>query len=378
MSKPPNRLLDFSPERTIQSVEKSPRSFPLAQSNNAKSAPSNKGKGKGRKAFDLTGGGGDYDDMETDAYDGSNLNNGTMNDDESIAPLLDDQPMGNSIDDQETLDADRTGEQPQAFEADDSGLMGPPATSGAQEPIKKRGRERKSKTLAQDELETSMPAPDQPRRGRPPKKTQVYQDPDANLRGTPSPRPKSKRLPPPSLRDPNARSKVKKTANAKPPSRAGSVAAGPRFIQRSETPANDSGALITRFGRQSIKPLASWRGEKTVMGDRTFDSLPGIKEVIRVDEVVEPRPRQRYRKGPHRAKARLADVEEEIEDEKAPWELDPGIVTAQVMEWDSNTNRYDEESTRDEGKPFPWPPTITVILTDAYRHRIRIRRHRNA
>lgn len=100
------------------------------------------------------------------------------------------------------------------------------------------------------------------------------------------------------------------------------------------------------------------------MGDRTMDSLPGIKEVVRVDEVVEQRPRPRRqasRTRRNRAKSRLADVEEEEEEEeKAAWEVDPGIMMAQVMDWDPNANRYDEESTREEGA------NVSLSRTNSY------------
>lgn len=356
--RPPNRLLNFSPERPRESVEKSPRSLPAPQLEKAKSAPMSgrgKGKGKGKRAFDLTGRGVDHDNSQVDALDGESLANNIINDEESIFPTADDQPLTSSIFDQDTLDIDQTTQQQQAFGTQNDESMQPPITFGAQEPKKSRGRAPKPKTVDHNDSQTSMSAPEPPRRGRKPRKLQVHQDPDVNGSAAPSPGPKGKRPPPPAPRDPNVRSKITKTAHGKAPSRAGSVAAGPRFVQRSETPANDSGALITRYGRQSIKPLATWRGEKTVMGHRTFDTLPGIKEVIRVDEVVEPRPKQRYRKGHYRARSRLADVEEdeEVADEKAPWELDPGIMVAQVMDWDATNNKYDEESTREEGASFP-------------------------
>ena len=317
----------------------------------ASTANRRKGKGKGKRAFDLTGKGGNYAESDTDILDGPDSANGVLNGDDSIIQTGKDQPMADSVIAEETLGADQTEEQPMMLNTEDNELMGPPATSGAKESSKKRGRIPKTKTLNHDESQMPESVPEQPRRGRPPKMTQVYQDPDTDIPTASSPRPKGNRPPPPSLRDSNTRSKITKSGNGKPPSRTGSVAAGPRFVQRSETPANDSGAIITRFGRQSIKPLATWRGEKTVMGDRTFDTLPGIKEVIRVDEVVESRPKQRYRKGRSHARSRLADVEEEeIDEEKDPWELDPGIMVAQVMDWDANTNKYDEESTREEGE----------------------------
>ena len=301
VSKPANRLLNFSPEKPTHHLE--PLSQDLSSSelnkgNAISTSGKKKDKRKRKRVFDLTGRSGGVDDPEADAMDGQSLTSGIINDEESMV------------------------------------------ISGIND---------------QDESQISVPLPEQPRRGRPPKKAQVYQDPDTNLPSATSPVPAAKRHPPPSQRDPNVRKNIAKTVHGKPPSRAGSIAAGPRFVQRSETPANDSGALITRFGRQSIKPLATWRGEKTVMGDRTFDTLPGIKEVIRVDEIVESRPKQRYRKGRSRPKSRLADVEEdEIEEEKAPWELDPGIMVAQVMEWDPDANNYEDQSTSNEGmSPLP-------------------------
>ena len=351
-SKPPNRVLNFSPEETTVHEESPSRNLASSELNKAKvntSSGRKKNRNKGKRVFDLTGRGDDIEDSEADATDGPTLTNGITNDENSIIPIIDDEPMVDSALDQEVPEADEVEEQSQESDVDHGGSMAPPPSLGAEATRKKRRRTAKSGTSNQEESQVSISMTEQPRRGRPPKKTQVYHDPDANLPSASSPAPGGKRHLPPSLRDPNARNKVKKTTHSKPPSRAGSVAAGPRFVQRSETPANDSGALITRFGRQSIKPLATWRGEKTVMGDRTFDTLPGIKEVIRVDEVVEPRPKQRYRKGRNRPRSRLADVEEEEIEEKASWELDPGIMVAQVMDWDADANKYDEESTREEG-----------------------------
>lgn len=352
-----NRLLDFSPEKLRESVEKSP---PKAPSSNLKkgklaSAPS-KRKGKGKRVFDLTSGD-NIDDSENDTLHETSMERGTMPVDQSIMLDGDDQTIMDSGLDQGLPEEVLTGDEPQSFPEEDSQLMGPPATAGAKEPKRRRGRVPASTAVDPDASQMSALEPEQKRRGRPPgpKKTQAYQDPDTGLATPASPERRGRRNPPPSLRDPNIGSKVSKASKGKPHSRAPSVASTSRFIQRSETPANDSGTLITRYGRQSIKPLATWRGEKTIMGDRTIDSLPGIKEVVRVDEVIEPRPRQHrsYHKGSYRARSRLANVEEEQEeeDERAPWEIDPGIMVAQVMDWDPNTNKYDEGSTRDEGIP---------------------------
>ena len=90
------------------------------------------------------------------------------------------------------------------------------------------------------------------------------------------------------------------------------------------------------------------------MSEYTHDSLPAIKEVVRMQEISEP-PRRRlpqlHRKSKRRARSQLEDIEEEEdEEERAVWELSPGIMVANVMDWDPNTNKYDEENTREEGK----------------------------
>lgn len=352
-NKPVNRRLDFSPEKLRKSVESPQKASAPGLRTTKPALTTSKGKSKDRRAFDLSGGVGDEDNSEIDAVIETSTSNGVVYEDDSIVPMDDgDQPMGNSTFDQATLGEEYSEDQSQGVGANDSEMMAPPATSGAKGPGRRPGRRPIATIASENDSQLSLSVPTPPRRGRPPKKTQIFQDPDAGVPTAPSPMAKGKRNTTPSLRDPNARNKITKKTGGKPLSvRGASVGAGSRFVQRSATPANDSGALITRYGRQSIKPLATWRGEKTIMGDRFVDALPGIKEVIRVDEVVEPRPRApRHRKGQYRGRSRLADVEEEEGDEgKAPWETDPGIMVAQVMEWDPNTNRYDEESTREEG-----------------------------
>ncbi|KAL6720137.1 mitotic fidelity of chromosome transmission-related protein [Lecanora helva] len=332
-----------------ESVEKSPGKVSLSKTKRGRPVPSQEKVKK--KAFDLTELSNGHNVPEVETSNIEDLPNGVMHDDDSIIPATNDTPMANSTFDHESLEADQTRDQPQAHEPEPSELMAPPATTGTKDSSIGSKRGPQSEVAHQDESQAPGAETREKRRGRPPKKTPVYQDPEANVPAPTSLGAKTKRPPPPSERDPNIRTKLKKTTKEKAPSRTGSVAAGPRYVQRSETPANDSGALITRFGRQSIKPLATWRGEKTVMGDRTVDTLPGIKEVIRVDEIVEPRPKQRYRKARPRARSRLQEVEEEEEEPeegKAAWELDPGIMVAKVLEWDAENNKFNEEDTRDE------------------------------
>lgn len=370
-TKPVNRRLDFSPGKLRESVEKSPPRVPQPKLRKGKLASASiKGKGKSKRVFDLTGAGDDIEESETEVLDETGTANDILPNDASIMPNGDDQIMVDSMIDQESHGEEYTLGQPYDIPEEDSQLMGPPATSGAKEPKRRRGRAPTSVTSDHDVPQMSVSEPEQKRRGRPPgvKKTQVYQDPAVSLAAPSSPVRLGRRNPPPSLRDPNVRSKVSKGSKGKPPSRAPSAASTSRLIQRSETPANDSGAQITRYGRQSIKPLASWRGERTIMSDRTTASLPGIKNVVRVDEVIEPRPKQyrSYQRHPYWAKPHLADIEEKEveEEERTLWEIDPGIMVAQVMDWDPNTNKYDEANTRDEGMAIVnLPVHLVFVLT---------------
>lgn len=370
-TKPVNRRLDFSPGKLRESVEKSPPRAPSSKLRKGKLASTSlKGKGKGKRVFDLTGGGDDIEESETEGVNQTSTANGILFNEDSNILNGDDEIMVESTIDQEMQEEENSQNQPPDFPEEDSQVMGPPTTSGAKEHNGRRGRAPTSTTVDPDVSQVSVLEPEQKRRGRPPglTKTRIHQDPDVSLAAPTSPERTDRRNPPPSLRDPNVRSKVSKGSKGRPPSRAPSVASTSRFIQRSQTPANDSSAHITRYGRQSIKPLASWRGEKTIMGDRTCDSLPGIQDVVRVEEVIEPRPKQHrsYQRRPYRAKSRLGDVDEkeEEEEERAHWEIDPGIMVAQVMDWDPNTNKYDEASTRDEGMAaVDFPVHIEFVLT---------------
>ena len=130
-------------------------------------------------------------------------------------------------------------------------------------------------------------------------------------------------------------------------------------MRRSETPATDSGALTTRSGRTSVKPLAFYRGEKFVWTERrSRESLPGIAEVIRTEEMPPP-PRKRtgnYRSGGGARRRRggtaqpFDDYEDEDE-EKELWEEEPGIRTATFMEWDEAEGKYYDQNVHEQGMP---------------------------
>ena len=351
-----NRQLDFSMDKPRMSIERSLTKAPapkLKQPNLASAT----GKAKNKRPFDLTVGD-DLDDGDLDALNGANTTNGIIYDEDSaILPNGADHLVGESILEQGMQAEDYTEQQPQGFDPEESQVVEPEATSGAQEakgPKRKPGRAPKASMVDPNEsqISSSMPAPATPRRGRPKKaRTDVLRDQEAGQPAAPAPAPaltskgKGKK---PTERDPNVQTKATMKLSDKPSSIRGRSASRSRFNPRSETPANDNGALLTRSGRHSIKPLASWRGERFVFGDRTTDTLPGIKEIVRVDEVVEERPKNRYKKSKPRAKSQLEEVEEEDE-EKDEWERDAGIMHANVMDWDPNTGKFNEESTWEQG-----------------------------
>ncbi len=133
------------------------------------------------------------------------------------------------------------------------------------------------------------------------------------------------------------------------------------YVSRSETPAQDSGARTTRAGRNVLKPVAFWRGERIVYGDGVIEgstlTLPGIKEVIRTEEVAVPRPkRSSYRRPKPTSRVQEAQEVEEEEEEREAWETDTGIIRAQVLQWDSINGRYDEENTEEAGMSIFLPP----------------------
>ena len=358
-----NRQLDFSMDKPQMSIERSPAkaSVPKLKQPNLASAT---GKSKNKRPFDLSMRD-EHDDGDPDTLNGASTTNGIIYDeDDTMMPNGDDHPIGESTLEQGMLEEDYTEQQMQDLEPEESRTAEPEATSGAKEakePKRKPGRAPKAVMVDPNESQASlsMPAPATPRRGRPKKaRTEVSRDERAEQPAAPSPAPaqlskgKGKK---PTEGDPNVQMKATKKASNKPSSVRARSASRSRFNPRSETPANDDGALLTRSGRHSIKPLASWRGERFVFGDRTTESLPGIKEIVRVDEVIEERPKQknRYKKSQSRAKSQLEEVEEEDE-EKDDWERDAGIMNANVMDWDPNTGKFNEETTWEQGSIPLW------------------------
>ncbi|KAI9776978.1 MAG: hypothetical protein M1839_009122 [Geoglossum umbratile] len=240
-------------------------------------------------------------------------------------------------------------------------------------PVQKRGRGRPRKS---EPKAPKVPTPAAKRgRGRPPEELSDYEDErppkrrrDASTEFSPPPAAKTQlgKKPPPSQRDPNARitsgkrvggaaltTRIFGQGNTEPetepePKRRGrprnpqnpALKSRGLYITRRETPTED-GALKTRSGRTSVKPCAYWRNERIVYGEGDSKEgegylLPTIKEVIRTEEVSPP---VRKRRNPvlRAGKKRARSEETESEDDMEPWELDPGIMSGEIEQWDDDT-----------------------------------------
>lgn len=172
-------------------------------------------------------------------------------------------------------------------------------------------------------------------------------------------------------RDPNALIKSKKNKEKEsrspsasmlpPPKPMGTTVRGKpkaRSLQilRSTTPSDVDGARFTRSGRASVKPIEYWRGERIIYTEPKRDgprlSLPGIKEVIRAEDVSEdPKPRSRKR-APGKRKAVVEEDEEEEEEDPdvEEWEVDPGLLEGEVLQWDPDAQRASQDVAEQIGK----------------------------
>lgn len=116
------------------------------------------------------------------------------------------------------------------------------------------------------------------------------------------------------------------------------------YILRRETTTAGTGMQRTRAGRNSIKPLAFWKGERVeydddeTVPDGTHGAkilLPSIKEVIRADEVEQQKQSKSRSSKPSKSKAKKRAREEVEEDsETEEWESQPGRIEGSVRTWD--------------------------------------------
>ncbi|KAL8996664.1 MAG: hypothetical protein Q9169_003888 [Polycauliona sp. 2 TL-2023] len=355
-SNPPNRLLDFS-QVSETSAKGSVSKTTLTAKRGPKSKPSPMAGKRKRDLFDLPP---DQDDepLENgtsqvnvvnleDAYDDNQNMSGDQFDDTLQLPngdvslITDDQLLQDSNTISPSIEKDT--------------VVVPPKAKG------KRGRPAAS-TLAQ--VETVNPIPSPGRRGRPPKNPRLLAPEEDAVEGAieGTAEPSKKTMQPPKAKggrgkkvlaptDPNTKMQPRRTASR-------SVSKGPmspsktRFIARSEPPVSFP---TTRAGRKVVEPLAFWRGESAVFGGGRLEeghlTLPSITEVIRTEEV--PEPRRRKTPGQPRRRRRPArrpeddDLPEEEDEDREYWEIEAGVMQASVMLWDAETGRGDEENTEE-------------------------------
>ena len=129
------------------------------------------------------------------------------------------------------------------------------------------------------------------------------------------------------------------------------------FILRRETPMEGTGFKQTRSGRNSIKPVCWWKGEKIEYGDEEVEDshgkflLPQIKEVIRRDEVDQPKRSRttnpKARKTKRRGTSEPESMDEDDEEEE-PWESEPGRVIGEIRSWDPEDQVGSQAQEREE------------------------------
>jgi centromere protein C len=114
------------------------------------------------------------------------------------------------------------------------------------------------------------------------------------------------------------------------------------FIMRRETPFEGNGFKQTRYGRNSVKPVAWWKNERIEYSEDEADDGTGkfllsrIKEVVRKDEVEDARPKRTYYRPSKKGKKRpAAEAEDDDDDDEVePWESNPGRIYGAIREWD--------------------------------------------
>lgn len=406
------RRLDFSTEELKPSIERSPqrerqlrasnRSQPLSAGSrlsggsSSASQPSSK-QGK-RKVFDLGAhddDGDDENDEESATFEDEvhQLNGVAEVDDINGTAEESMQIMYDEDDDQHPFDVDY--ESPSLVRSPKSKRGRPRKNvSGGSEvlpvtaPITKKRGGRKSDLAPVDADSSQVSIEAKPRRGRRPKNPETAAplevEEDENEGERPAKRARNTKVdgapvdiapqdtrPPPAKRGPKAKvtsatatkakadvvePEVPQRSNGRPKPRS-------LYVMRSGTPAEDDGSRTTRSGRTSVKPLAYWRNERIVYGEDEGKAgerylLPTIKEVIRTEEVVEPRPK-RAKGRPRMAgrKRQLEELEEEDE-EQEPWETEEGVKRGPVRAWNpvqgSDVEDEEEECTYIT-KPTPYP-----------------------
>ncbi|SZF04862.1 unnamed protein product [Blumeria hordei] len=147
------------------------------------------------------------------------------------------------------------------------------------------------------------------------------------------------------------------------------------LILRRETPEENHGILKTRFGRNSIKPLAFWSNEKVEFeeGELSTKDLTAdftgrnIKHVIRAEEIPHPTKKQKSKSQSQKARKRklAEDPETDIEEDIEPWEADPGRIIADVRNWDPDEQSGSANDEREEEIALSSAAIITRDIANA-------------
>lgn len=141
------------------------------------------------------------------------------------------------------------------------------------------------------------------------------------------------------------------------------------FILRRETPAEGIGFKQTRSGRNSIKPLAFWRNERVEYSEDENDDgsrkfvLPRIKEVVRNDEVEEPR-KKRYNSYKSKSSKKRTEADEDDEALAEPWEAEPGRIEGDVRSWDPEDQTGVDAGLETVELAFSSAAIVTQVVKD--------------
>lgn len=130
--------------------------------------------------------------------------------------------------------------------------------------------------------------------------------------------------------------------SASPESETGAKKKGPRSIVRlrAGTPAEDEGATVTRSGRTSFKPLQYWKSESFTYNHGEIDGIVRASEVPQVKQTI-----RRGKVNKKKKRAALDSIREEDDEEEEDEELQPemweselgGEIRAKIKEWDPET-----------------------------------------
>jgi centromere protein C len=211
------------------------------------------------------------------------------------------------------------------------------------EPTNKAGKIGRSKTRKEPPVEEDTDKPPAKRTRRSLEGAEPVLKPAA--RGKPAKSSKTtKAVPVPKSKAPSKKPKLAPIVEAESPD----IQRGPPlprnnrglFIMRRETPFEGNAFKQSRYGRNSIKPVAWWKNERIEYADNEADDgttkflLSSIKEVVRKDEVEDTRPKKTYHRPSKKGKKRSASEDDNDDDEAEPWETNPGRIYGAVRQWD--------------------------------------------